>query len=572
MGLSLWFKLTLLILPLAALIVLEATYQLSQVRDGFGDVPSEGHLHYTWTAIPASVMTLIKLLQISLASTIGFLDPFRILTEGSASAQNTLFQDYLSQISVWRGCKSAAAKSFAVLAVTGSILLAPFLTIVASGLFTDESVPTTMAVNVSLKDRLLSPNKPEPTIVDDIPQAPLSAANVLMTRFMPYPEGTYDNFVYPRLQTLSDISSTFNASSLITEVLALYPDVQCTALNTSDFASRMINDSLQITTPYLGGCDCLLKEGCSSSAPILNVDLIERAEPFSKYHERWLTGSNVWSGNWSDVSQWSPPLVVENITADPPVPYPNITMVYGNWSKESIDIAGAVCTYKVEQVHLNVTYDTSTATVTGISPGLRDEEPNIDYYFPFGSGSHMQSYLLMSNTSMYDSFFMAIMNGSDPSSFLTAANSKTIAERAKYILETFAAQYYNGILRETRGNYTAQAHLVNESRHRLFQNTTSTRILEGLLAGIWICTALAYLFFRSMPLLPANPSSIAAQASLLAGADFLKSVPTDAGMRRDEDLMKTESFTDRLFSLAWWETSDGTSRFGIDAGVPYKLL
>lgn len=52
-----------LALPLAAIISMETTYQMSARCHGLGDVPVTGLLHYTWTIISALVMTAIKLLH-----------------------------------------------------------------------------------------------------------------------------------------------------------------------------------------------------------------------------------------------------------------------------------------------------------------------------------------------------------------------------------------------------------------------------------------------------------------------------------------------------------------------------
>lgn len=83
---------------------------------------------------------------------------------------------------------------------------------------------------------------------------------------------------------------------------------------------------------------------------------------------------------------------------------------------------------------------------------------------------------------------------------------------------------------------------------------------------MWLCTSFALIIFDTKKLLPENPCSIAAQASLLAGSEFLALIPDGAEHMTRKELMEITPFKDHLSSLGWWDNKDGTRRFGIDVG------
>lgn len=117
----------------------------------------------------------------------------------------------------------------------------------------------------------------------------------------------------------------------------------------------------------------------------------------------------------------------------------------------------------------------------------------------------------------------------------------------------------------------------DNARLRLVQNAVSTRIIEGLLAAMLICGAIACVLEGNTRILPKDPGSIAARMSLLADAeiwgnqdviDELRDV--EAKGQKREDLFKGW-----VFRMGWWdgkgdcvdEGVEGTGRkkrFGID--------
>ena len=62
------------------------------------------------------------------------------------------------------------------------------------------------------------------------------------------------------------------------------------------------------------------------------------------------------------------------------------------------------------------------------------------------------------------------------------------------------------------------------------------------------------------------PTSIDAQADLLADSKFLALIPPGAEHASTKELMEMTPFKDHLFSIGWRTNEDGTKRYGIDVG------
>jgi hypothetical protein len=179
----------------------------------------------------------------------------------------------------------------------------------------------------------------------------------------------------------------------------------------------------------------------------------------------------------------------------------------------------------------------------------------------------LDSILLVNFSTTNNSLWNTVLNGSDAAAFYSLDVAATIAER---VYNTYYTQYYNVVLREhnTVSSTNETMGLVrDENWERLVQSKLSTRILQALLAAMWLCTTIALILFDTKNLLPKNPCSIAAQASLLADSRFLDLIPAGAENASAKELMQMSPFVDHEFSMGWWDDDNGGRRFGIDVGV-----
>jgi hypothetical protein len=109
-------------------------------------------------------------------------------------------------------------------------------------------------------------------------------------------------------------------------------------------------------------------------------------------------------------------------------------------------------------------------------------------------------------------------------------------------------------------------YVVDNNWQRLTQSKISTRILQALLAAMWLCTTIALVLFDTKNLIPKNPCSIAPQASLLADSKFLDLIPAGAENATPKELMERTPFIDHVFTMGWWDDDSGGRRSGTDVG------
>ncbi|CAD0082441.1 unnamed protein product [Aureobasidium vineae] len=328
---------------------------------------------------------------------------------------------------------------------------------------------------------------------------------------------------------------------------------------------------LNFTHPDLTGCDCSspqynsLARDCTPSLLSLGFSINPNTTNFSETLDISLDINSV---GWIDSEGWS------DSTALAPSERlcPNLTLIYGDWdprSNSSLNIGGVACYYNFEEAQLNISYALPQQTVTRISSTKTSLVHGDPSCWPFSEYS-INNYLANSASGPYDSLFMAALNGSDRQTFFEPSNAATLASLVSQNYDTFVAQYFSFKMRNTNftnGVTQVPMTLVDESRQRLFQSRISTSILEGLLAIIWVCTVFALVLFDSKELLPKDPCSIAAQASLFADSDFLDLVPSGAEQLSDKELLETTPYKDHLFSMGWWQKEGGGERkFGIDIG------
>ncbi|TKA72596.1 hypothetical protein B0A49_07756 [Cryomyces minteri] len=174
-----------------------------------------------------------------------------------------------------------------------------------------------------------------------------------------------------------------------------------------------------------------------------------------------------------------------------------------------------------------------------------------------------------------DTFFDMIINGKDgiPASELSGeANVAVLSDAIELLFGRVAAQYLN-LDREPAppGNSSLDAQLVSVNRVRVVQSTVSTRILQVLLALMFVCAAVTFSIMDTRNVLPKNPCSIAAVASMLAGSEMLHSsvIPEGSEWRDSDELASV--YERWVFSLGWWgEKGSKESRFGVDVGAAEK--
>jgi hypothetical protein len=267
---------------------------------------------------------------------------------------------------------------------------------------------------------------------------------------------------------------------------------------------------------------------------------------------------------WADPSTWSHGDLIATFN-DTNYIDPNISFYYGTWTSTTAQVHGIACYYDIRQGRANITYDLSSRNVTSVqlSKANFDLLPNMTYASPW-YGTNI--YLLLPNRDVWKT----VLNDTPEASIDTALGSVQLAYQISDLHNHFYTQYYNVVLRDqnfTANTTHANVILIDKNWQRIVQSALSTRILQVLLLVMWLCACIIYWLFDVKTLLPKNPCSIAAQASLLADSKFLDMIPEGAENATLEELMQMTPFKGHLFSMGWWDDGNGGRRFGIDIGM-----
>jgi hypothetical protein len=89
--------------------------------------------------------------------------------------------------------------------------------------------------------------------------------------------------------------------------------------------------------------------------------------------------------------------------------------------------------------------------------------------------------------------------------------------------------------------------------------------MQTVLAAMFVCCAITFILLDTHELLPQNPCSIGAAASLLAGSQLVERgvMPAGSEFLSDKEMISRGYFTGMKFRMGWWE-QHGEKRFGID--------
>ena len=126
---------------------LEVTYQMSK-NGGLAESSRNKYVRYLWRIVPTAILTVIATLFNMLDFQVQSLESYRVLHRGDATAKQSIFRNSTGKTPVEAIFEGFRFRQKAVAATALSALLAPFLTIVASGLFVEEFVSSTHTRNL----------------------------------------------------------------------------------------------------------------------------------------------------------------------------------------------------------------------------------------------------------------------------------------------------------------------------------------------------------------------------------------------------------------------------------------
>lgn len=299
------------------------------------------------------------------------------------------------------------------------------------------------------------------------------------------------------------------------------------------------------------------------------------------------------TANWRNTTSVQNTTTLFNSTT---AEYTNLTGVFT--ATAEIDtfeqVTAMHCWPYMEHVVINTTFSIPSLAIVSANPLPPD--PNIQGGYPMFSeaeivqnsgmpvvksrqdpwGPYLVSIRDDTDPTMYlfDKFMDAVVygkGGSDPKDFLGPANAERLAARVDKVYGTIMAQLYNS---RARIPVAPDAPLLNgtasnSNQYRVVQSLISTRILEAVLAAMFVSAAITFFLLDTKYLLPQNPCSVGAAASFLAGSQLVERslMPVGSEFRSDKQMLKSGQLAGLKFAMGWWEHG-GNRRFGIDVVDP----
>ncbi|KAK0638492.1 hypothetical protein B0T16DRAFT_462269 [Cercophora newfieldiana] len=528
------FGQALLLLALPALIItLEMLYQRSSRDNGLAEIDNHSNVaHYAWTYTPTAVMVGVGLWLTAFSTTVKLLGPYSSLWKGVATAETTMAENYLHTIAILSLYDAARKRKWGIVTPGLAAMLTPFLTIVASGLlFTSPSTTTTTA-GFQQTDFF---NMSTVNISDG-----LTFANLALASNLSDPLWTYREFAIPHLAGASELTPAADDSE-------------------QDMAFTRV--TLDRVPFFRSRFNC---------TPATRQDLeCSGGDPPPTAGDKYGQASDYFTGTGYFGA------MAEGRFIDTPQ-CPTNFVSFGHTTDNTIDeVSYLACDPYVEEVLVSATFRLPSWELdypsSPFSPPPVTIHPDPPRVVPSINTTEFMifsfSYLVFSNPANLDtsfepaSLFGLVVNGRNGTPIAEIAGPDNIDNLKNAVERTFSlvmAQFLNHARQNLtaaaeRNTFTGIVTAPNEGRSRLHQSAISTRILEGLLGIMFVCVVLSYSTQRHMrKLLPKNPCSIGAAASMLAGSDLLKHIPPGAEWMTDEQRNELEVFREGLFGLGEW--------------------
>lgn len=545
-------RIIIFVLVLSAIAVLEILLHISQARNGLGDASSTNeYMHYLWTIVPALIMVGISLLFSSIDFNIRCLAPYAPLNRHKGAIfERTMDLSFLDSLGLINSIRSITLRHFAVQATTLATSAALFLTIVTSGLYSVIDVPFHTDLNFTRVGGFPDPRTiAGPKLnMDEIGEvAGILTSEYILQYNLSFPHWTHEELALAEI-TMDQISDTFvNGSFVDIQVPALRPAPLC-QLQTAADMSAQINYYEED-----GGYHLYVNQsrlGCPGNNTnyywnhsVLSVEKLE-PEPFGYSSQSECYSDPTSKGVFDGVSHYA------------------TSYVWGYLNTSSIQhIMGMSCLQYVETVDVQTRFLLPTLDIDPETPPVPDESsakllPNL--YTP------IPEWWVLNPKGHYpklDGFFQILTSGKYAipiEIFESAEHDKTVIEAIKHQYRIINAQQISNYTRGTANDSIEHAPLlgnVTASNHlRVVQDVTSTRLLEGLLAVILALGIFGSVLLNTDHVLPKNPCSIAAVASLLADSNLLNEFTQ--GVWDPTDKQPGKTFVCRLFHLGWWENDN----------------
>ena len=562
-----FFQIGLPALLIALIGTLEALLHQSRVGNGLANVSNPAsYEHYYWTFLPAIGMVGITSLVGMLHDSSKILSPYAALSTGPKNAKATVMRRPFGFFSVWSDL--AEGEMGSVLPAL-AVLTASLLAVVVSGLYTAVSQPVAQRFLLRQADWFA-----DHTTGSN--ESPLQIDGILVGN-LSYPQYTYDTL----------------------------------AISQPEKSYGTLNGSLEVVLPSIRGrMNCKMLPPDSIKVEVLpegstqHVSAPQQIIVWIKY-----SGWSFFPKLDNMVFQAQPPwgsfvvraprvghfggLLYIGGQCDRPGPCPSYYGVLGAVNEHQVESTSFfTCDPVAEKVLATVNFALPGMTIDPSRPPVVDENTSEAIYVRLGgtSGSPLGLFMdpdqvsqpesvifVPSSKDVIGGFMRTLVYGSRgiPLAELTGPeNGGRLLSAVNHLYGLAFAQLMNNYrIPATASNSSIlKGTITTSGEYRLMQSPISTHILAVLLSIILVSIVIHMVTVKSRGVVPKNPCSIAAVASLVADSAFLDMMQPESQTLSDKELM--EKFDGYMFSMGWWAGAEGEvgrRRFGIDFGTAEHL-
>lgn len=592
--------------PFTVIIALEVLQQLSQRTDGITSILTPNSILITFGTrfVPSILFIAIATLYDSLEFNVAILAAFSRLKTGKAKGKPVVTHVLLGRFSLESLGFSLWNKYWATSFATLAAFLGSFLTIVASGLYTIETLPGRSSITARRVDRF------DPTWSDSVNDdggAAISLTNFALLN-LSFPSWTNSELALPELQLSPEDFALINASterSFTIQVPAVRGELQCAITPKENMFVANPVDGIHEGTLIVNGS---MHIPATCDVETSTVDWSSRQE-ISLYHENPSLLGQILDLHPGD-RNFSFGEFTQPLQANIPPGCPSLAFTFGNFSTEWRDhflwdleaptacFTTMSCSQLMAEVQTDVTLSIPDFTVISALPDESTAKylpsgengqiefpwrPQIHFeleiiiwdgnmtYGGFGHPSLVQHYV--NYNYVVDGFFSLLLHHSNkvnPEDLLGRNGHGHLLNAIQGLYRRYMAQVANKKMRVPVDTDTPPEMYagtwMNTNRGVLRQDWRSKLALQIILAVMFTCGIASYLLIDTGELLPHDPCSIAGLASLLAGSSICEDHgPIDPQINEGR---KVHGFgwETQKFSLGWWRLSTGGERFGIDIG------
>lgn len=239
-------KVLILLIPILLIVALELLFRESQNRLGLGDAPKDEYVRYTWAYIPAFTMVVVQLLFSLLDFAVKTMEPYRAMNVGPTPAERSVFDNPMNKPTLHAAWDSVKLKQLPVFLTSVAMIVAPFLTIAVSGLYTANIISRHSTIEIKQVSWFNESSNQvtaksfigteEPLDRSYINTAGLMLATMVTTIATneSYPPFTYENLAFPTLQSIDNIKGAAdltNSTTTLTTILpAIRPRLNCSVI------------------------------------------------------------------------------------------------------------------------------------------------------------------------------------------------------------------------------------------------------------------------------------------------------------------------------------------------------